>query len=223
MNSYELMEFVRKVLPLSNQVVIKSIGSPMLDEIRFTWRGVTFRVATSLSVEVVKQVGFIESGEAVDILLEELLKNAYMAGLSKEPGVPQAFAAYPKKPEPKKDDELDNLTEKIRGYFKKWDWIVTRYGWRFDINYYAKTQDMPRGIVYSAMMSCAPNVPYLEGVIAVDLEVCSDDVSDDELEEAVVHEIVHLLLSLMRETDEVRLEQTVVWVSRAFIAQDRRK
>jgi len=88
------------------------------------------------------------------------------------------------------------LEDKIRDYFKKWEWIVTKWGWRFDIFYYDTADDLSkkdRKEHPDACMFVDARFQYLKGGVYVILDRV-DGLSDEEIEGLVVHELTHFLL-----------------------------
>ena len=113
-------------------------------------------------------------------------------------------------------EEFDELTETIRGYFDKWADIVTCYGWKFDINYYGTRRDLPSNIDPIAAMTVFSDWSRLTASIHVHLEEMGR--APDKIEEIVVHELVHMLLSpIDDDAEEDNLELTVTWVSRLIL------
>lgn len=107
---------------------------------------------------------------------------------------------------------------KIRGYFDNWEWIVTHYGWKFDVHYCDGHTDMPGSATAEGAMITFANFKYLKANIYVNLDVCGNDLSDGTLEEFVVHELTHLLVSPIDEdVAETPLEYTVTSIARVFL------
>jgi hypothetical protein len=99
--------------------------------------------------------------------------------------------------------------KRIKSYFHKWEWIVTRYGWHFTILYRDGFDEMPHGTVLpNTAMLTTSNFNYLQGVINVNLKVCFNE-DDDDVEEMCVHELTHMLLSPFSGEDNERDKEYV--------------
>ena len=88
------------------------------------------------------------------------------------------------------------MQDKIRDYFKKWSPIVERYGWQFDVLYYENAKDLGHKDYKKhrdSAMFVKSDFQYLKAQICVVLENC--DMEDRELETAVVHELIHIMLA----------------------------
>ena len=108
--------------------------------------------------------------------------------------------------------------EKLRGYFKDWEWLVTGYGWKFDVEYNKGFRDMPSTSGAETAMVTFANYKYLRAHIYVNLDNCDDGTKDEVLEEWVVHELVHLLLDPIDEdANEKLLEYTTTSIARLFL------
>lgn len=104
----------------------------------------------------------------------------------------------------------------IKKQIKRWSYLVTSYGWKFDVYYYDNGHEMQ-----DASQSCAAitdsDSKYLKGNIRFNLHNCSE-CSESELEEIVIHEITHMLVSPMQYTDcpTEQVEYVVTTISRLF-------
>jgi len=109
--------------------------------------------------------------------------------------------------------------KRISKFIDKWSWIVTSYGWKFDVCYCDTTQDMPRKSNDNAVAITYPQFPYLMGTIYFSLEKVKE-VDDIYLEEIVVHELTHLLVSPMHSDLE---EYAVTTISRLIMQRSQQK
>ena len=100
--------------------------------------------------------------------------------------------------------------KRVRKYINKWSWIVTTLGWKFDVCYCDCTQDMPRDASDGAIAITYPQFSYMTAKIYFNLEKVKSE-NDDYLEEIIIHELTHLLVSRMHEGQE---EYTVTTISR---------
>lgn len=116
------------------------------------------------------------------------------------------------------------IESKIKEFYANWEWVVTHYGWKFDVHYCDGNTGMPGSVTPGAAMVTFANFSYLKANIYVNLDVCSNDLSDDELEGFVVHELTHLLLAPIDEdVDETPLEYVTTSISRIFLGLNKPK
>ncbi len=107
--------------------------------------------------------------------------------------------------------------KKLQLYFKKWEWLVTHYGWKFDVFYCDNYHDMPRSAGEDTAMITYAKFRYLKGEIYVNLEICAKE-DKEALEEMTVHELTHMLLSPIEEDAPVdQMEYTTTTISRIFL------
>lgn len=115
-----------------------------------------------------------------------------------------------------------NTEAKIKRYFSNWEWLVTHFGWKFDVHYSNGYSDMPSSATAGTAMITFPQYDYLKGNIYVNLDVCEDQ--EEMLEEFVVHEIVHMLLSPMGDgAPEKLVEYTTTSIARLFLSLKKRR
>ena len=113
--------------------------------------------------------------------------------------------------------EVTSARKKLQLYFKKWEWLVTHYGWKFDVYYCDKYIDMPRSAGEDTAMITYAKFRYLKAEIYVNLELCSKE-DKEALEEMAVHELTHLLLSPLDDMADIeKMEYTVTTISRIFL------
>lgn len=86
--------------------------------------------------------------------------------------------------------------------------------WRFDFEWHRS------GFDGHTLMRCASSWRYMEAHIDVDLAQVAQLADDDRLEEVVVHELLHPILSEMGSGDEATMheERVASTLQRAFIA-----
>lgn len=115
-------------------------------------------------------------------------------------------------PDNRDERETRRLLER---QFKRWVYMVTHYGWKVDILYHKCAEDMPAGGDCQALTIA--HFQYLDAVVHVNLRRCND-LSEKEIEYVVVHELTHLLVSPLRESqDEIPLEYTVTSLARIMM------
>jgi hypothetical protein len=104
----------------------------------------------------------------------------------------------------------------IKKQIKRWSYLVTSYGWKFDVYYYDNGHDMKDASENCAGITTA-DAKYLKGVIRFNLHNCAG-CEEDELEEIVIHEITHMLVSPMQYDDcpQDQVEYVVTTISRLF-------
>lgn len=104
----------------------------------------------------------------------------------------------------------------IKKIISKWSYIVTDYGWRFNVYYCVNGHVMPSGNEHASAFT-KWHSEYLQGDIYFNLFLLSD-CDEKFIEECVVHEITHLLLgALSTENSQHNVELTTTMVSRLFI------
>lgn len=108
------------------------------------------------------------------------------------------------------------VQQKIVDIFSDWFWLVTDYGWAVVVHCVDDFSDMPTGADGNTAMRTTAIYCYLRADIYVNLEVCTLQ-PNDFLLEAVVHELTHLLVTPMENSDQQRMEYTVTTISRALL------
>lgn len=105
----------------------------------------------------------------------------------------------------------------IKKHIDNWSWLVTKYGWKFDIYYHEYACDMPEGGQGAAAFTTGHS-QYLKAAIHFDLRACAEYAIVD-LEEMVVHEITHMLIFPMQypEFQPHDVEYVVTTISRMFV------
>lgn len=105
--------------------------------------------------------------------------------------------------------------QRIRDYVDKWSWLVTNYGWKFDVTYCMTAEDMPDG--HRNVQACAIwQFEYLRANLYFNLRSVKD-LDNADLEELVVHEITHLLLGAYDPEDATGKEYVTTTVARCFV------
>ena len=106
--------------------------------------------------------------------------------------------------------------ERIKKFALKWKWIVTELGWKFDILYCNKYDDMPRETSSERTLAIVfAKFDFLSADIYFNLEIAAE-LDDDKLEEAIIHELTHLLVRPIIESNEME-EYTVTTISRILM------
>lgn len=99
--------------------------------------------------------------------------------------------------------EHDHQKARIERLFQRWIKRIGLGWWRIDIDYadglIGRHEDPDD--CWSTVMVCEPAWQYMKASIAVSLQQCVG-VSDEDLESYIVHELMHVFLSEMRETDD---------------------
>jgi len=110
---------------------------------------------------------------------------------------------------------------KLQKLVKAWEWMATHYGWKFDVVYCDTHLGFPEDNISggdSTAGLCFSKFRYLKGTIYFNLEVCSG-LNDEDLEEVVIHEITHFLVSPILEAADIPvtpMEYTVTTLARIF-------
>lgn len=120
------------------------------------------------------------------------------------------------------EKDVQELEDKLKALFDKWAWIITSYGWRFDVCYYDNSSNLPGTVSADAAMTAFPKFEYLAGWIAVNLaEVALE--KEERLEEMVVHELTHFLidrLDIQGQRDE-DVELATTQISRVILGSNK--
>ena len=102
----------------------------------------------------------------------------------------------------------------FKKHFKRWVYMIEHYGWKLTLYYCDSIEDMPERFDSECGAGTIAKFPYLEAAIYVNLKK-SADLDEAEIEYIVVHELVHLLVSPLQESNEVTpLEYTVTSLAR---------
>jgi hypothetical protein len=115
-----------------------------------------------------------------------------------------------------KSDDADNKKTLaiFRRQFKRWGYMVKSYGWKYTVKYFTASEDMPDGSDAKTGAITKWSFKYLDATISVNLNTCMW-MNEDEIEEMVIHELTHLLVSpLMESSETTPLEYTVTTISR---------
>lgn len=103
----------------------------------------------------------------------------------------------------------------IKKQLRRWSYLVTSYGWKFDVHWCANGHEMPGGNEECYGFASYKH-EYLNGDIHFNLFHCAT-LNESELEEVVIHEITHMLLAPMQhEITEDNTERCTTMVSRLF-------
>jgi hypothetical protein len=115
----------------------------------------------------------------------------------------------------KSDDAANKKTLAIfKRQFQRWGYMVKSYGWEYVVKYYTASEDMPDGSDPNTRAITKWSFKYLYATISVNLNTCSG-MDEDEIEEIVIHELTHLLVSPLVESSETTpLEYTVTSIAR---------
>jgi len=105
----------------------------------------------------------------------------------------------------------------IRKHIKRWRYLATSYGWKFDVYYADNGHVMPKDMdaCYAATNYKSE---YLDADIWFNLSLCSE-LDEKGIEETVIHELTHLVIAPIDFEEEQRkeLERVVTMVSRLFM------
>ena len=100
--------------------------------------------------------------------------------------------------------------------FKRWSYMVERYGWAYTVYYHNSSEDMPEQFNYECAAGTTVDFKYLHASIHVNLRQCVD-LDEHEIEYIAIHELTHLLVSPLQESSEpTPLEYTVTSIARIF-------
>lgn len=109
-----------------------------------------------------------------------------------------------------------DITNTFKKQFNRWTYMVHHYGWRLTMYYYECREDMPEGAGDDCVAFTVMNFKYLEAIFYINLKK-AQDLSEEEIEYVVVHELTHLLVSPLQESSEVTpLEYTVTSIARVI-------
>lgn len=103
----------------------------------------------------------------------------------------------------------------IKKQLRRWSYLVTSYGWKFDVHWCINGHEMPPDHEDS-YGSTFTQSQYLEGDIYFNLHECAT-LDENKLEEVVIHEITHMILAPMqRDNNQDNTELCTTMVSRLF-------
>jgi len=109
---------------------------------------------------------------------------------------------------------------RIRRCFDEWGTKLGLRWWSVEIRYYDRPKHFRKasGASANAAMRVWADWRYMTATIAVNVPALAE-LSDDELERSIVHELVHILVNEMREDDpDVKHEErTVTMLTKAVI------
>ena len=113
-----------------------------------------------------------------------------------------------------KDETLKLLKKQV----ERWKYMVLHYGWKFDVYYHDSAEDMPEDATINCCAYTRADFEYLQASIHINLRKCQD-LDKDTIEYIIVHELVHLLISPLRENSDstptiyTNLEYTVTTIA----------
>jgi len=104
---------------------------------------------------------------------------------------------------------------------RKWVQKTWLGWWKIDIRYfsnkeYAKVRGYSKKHARNSVATCRVNWGYLEAFIDVNSSAIKN-MNDEELEYAVVHELMHIFLNEMREKGIEHEERVATLLARSFI------
>ena len=128
------------------------------------------------------------------------------------------------------DAEFAKQKRRIQVIFKKWQPILRLTGWEFTWQYHRQClpDAGPNAPRWEPLGRCTPMWEYKSALVEFVLSSVAD-LTDDELEGHIVHELVHVLVNELKEYDMERPEtvkheeRVVTEVTWAFLALARRK
>lgn len=129
------------------------------------------------------------------------------------------------------DKEYGKQKKRISGLFNKWLKLLNFRGWLVTVEYVREQQPEPNtdyapksiGGRWAAALTTTCDPYYLTAQIRAYL-LQTRDVEDDDLEEYFVHELMHILLSLMHSKRMAKEEEQVATkLAQEFIALHKRK
>lgn len=102
----------------------------------------------------------------------------------------------------------------FKKHFKRWTYMIKHYGWKLTVCYCDGADEMPAEATLEANAYTETNFKYLDAFVYVNVRKnCS--LSDSEIEYVVIHELTHLLVSPLQESNEITpLEYTVTSIAR---------
>lgn len=120
------------------------------------------------------------------------------------------------------DDSKAQMTaeqarEIMQGYIDDWAYLVTSYGWKFDVVWCPNGHGMPGDTSRWCVGYTSTYHQYLSATIYFNLYLCAQK-SKEELEEILVHELTHLLLAPMQADNSAdNTERCTTMVSRLLV------
>lgn len=111
----------------------------------------------------------------------------------------------------------EQAREFLQEQIDRWSYLVTTYGFRFDVIWCPNGHGMPADAGRWCVGYTSTMQQYLEATIYFNLYICSQK-SKEFLEETLVHELTHLLLAPMQaDNSKDNTERCTTMVSRLFV------
>lgn len=114
--------------------------------------------------------------------------------------------------------KLRRTMKTVRKYVRKWSWMVTKWGWQFDVFYHDRYEDLSHEDWGEFSENTAAFVrgsfQYLQGSMHVILEHFVE-MDEAGIEAMVVHELSHFLVFPLQESQLA--EYTVETISRVLL------
>lgn len=121
---------------------------------------------------------------------------------------------------------------RARRYFEQWTYLLGLRWWDVQVRWYDNERDFRKAsgaTTDNVAMRISADWRYVAATIWVNVPAIAE-LSDEELERSIVHELCHVLVSEMHESGEGHEERVVTMLSKAFMwvregyhAQDRRR
>lgn len=122
------------------------------------------------------------------------------------------------------DQEFADQKARIDGFVVYWLPVLGLSGWRMDFKYFRDSGEFP-GSGDVVLAETYAQWEYMQGAVSFNVPLWTD-LEEDEAEETVVHELMHVLLKETRygcpcdgeEFDTHHEERVATMLSRAFLA-----
>lgn len=112
------------------------------------------------------------------------------------------------------DEQYKSIRGRIQKAYRKWRDMLYLYGWKLYLHYHRTSSDFddatPAEVTARACGCCSVSWEYTDAAIHFNLERVHElDYDDEDIEELVVHELMHCLLNEMREWQDVDSENRI--------------
>ncbi len=113
------------------------------------------------------------------------------------------------------DADFESEKQRVSEVFSRWAKILALESWELTIEYCRSELPKPPGMADSTTPAMSVNASwaYLQAYITVALPIIKEHYSNEELEEAIVHELTHALVDELAECnakDKLQHEERVV-------------
>lgn len=128
------------------------------------------------------------------------------------------------------DAEYERVKAHVGALFEKWAWLVHEFGWRLDLTWDRESYRPPEGDKPDVLVQFTAHATWRYLRANIEIFTPSIDLDDprcvENLETCVIHELMHVLVSEMREDEAGRFdheERVCEMLARLFMRASERK